>query len=101
MCHKIMGPLIEKEYELKDGSVHVMSAASQLCWQHGIPPRNSCNDARVSFTFRLLDGNAKPPPKKHVPPIREDAPLDNESAESHPRKKVLFLSDSVNCGLNS
>ncbi len=97
VCHKTMGPLSEREYELTDGSVHVMSAASQLCWQHGIPPRKSCNDARVSFTFRLLDGNAKPPPKKHIPPIRENAPLDQPGR----KKKVLFLSDSVNRGLNT
>ena len=83
---------------LKDGSIHVMSAASQFLWQHGIPPKDSCNEARVSFTFRLLDSKATPPPKQRVPPISEDAPLNRVPG---PRKKVLFLSDSVNCGLNT
>ena len=91
-------PLVERDYRLADGSIHVMTRSSQDHWLHSIPPDPTCKRPRVSFTFRKMDPNPTPPQPQTVPPIREDAPPARPVA---PNKRVLFLTDSVNAGLDT
>ena len=75
-----------------------MTRESQEHWQHSIPPEPCCQHPRVSFTFRKMDPAALPPQRWAVPSIREDA---TPSRPLAPNKRVLFLTDSVNCGLKT
>ena len=98
LCHSIGVPLTEHSYKLTEGSIQAMSRESQSRWQHSVPPEPSCTSTRVSFTFRRMDPAAVPPPRRSVPPIRENAIPSRPLA---PNKRVLFLTDSVNCGLKT
>ena len=91
-------PLVEREYRLTDGSVHAMTRASQKDWRHSIPPEPSCRSPRISFTFRKMDPSTAPHQRRTVPPISEDAPPKRVIT---PHKRVLFLTDSVNSGLDT
>ncbi|MCW8357022.1 alpha-ketoglutarate-dependent dioxygenase AlkB [Marinomonas pontica] len=40
--------------ELEHGSWLVMSASTQVLWQHALPKRKAIKEERISLTFRLL-----------------------------------------------
>ena len=98
LCQNLDGRLSEQSYTLTDGSIHVMSRASQDLWEHSIAPEPSCKLPRISFTFRKMVPGAVPPPRPPVPPIKEDAVASDMGRI--PNKRVLFLSDSINSGFN-
>lgn len=91
-------PLVERDYSLTNGSIHVMTRSSQDRWLHSIHPDPACKSTRVSFTFRKMDPHPAPPRPQTVPPIREDAP---PSRPVTPNKRVLLLTDSVNSGFDT
>ena len=45
---------IKHEVELESGSWLVMSASTQILWQHSLPVRKRIKEERISLTFRLL-----------------------------------------------
>jgi alkylated DNA repair dioxygenase AlkB len=45
---------IKHSVELEDGSWLVMSASTQVLWQHSLPVRKRIKEERISLTFRLL-----------------------------------------------
>ena len=94
----VEGRLSEQYIQLRHGSIHIMSRASQAMWEHSIPPDPSCKCPRVSFTFRKMDPDAVPPPRSAIPPIKEDAVAPD--GLKIPNKRLLLLTDSVNSGLN-
>ncbi|MGB0781930.1 MAG: alpha-ketoglutarate-dependent dioxygenase AlkB family protein [Marinomonas sp.] len=45
---------IKHSVELEHGSWLVMSASTQVLWQHALPKRKAIKEERISLTFRLL-----------------------------------------------
>ncbi|UTV98338.1 alpha-ketoglutarate-dependent dioxygenase AlkB [Marinomonas rhizomae] len=45
---------IKHSVELENGSWLVMSASTQVLWQHSLPVRKRIKEERISLTFRLL-----------------------------------------------
>ena len=82
-------------FDLKHGSVNVMSKHSQDFWQHSIPPSTLVCGPRVSLTFRKLvpsttEQNKLPPiHKPRAPPTRHNSPVAAEP------KRILLLTDSI------
>ena len=83
-----IGPLQEKYYELKHGSVFSMTRETQAIWLHGINRDPSNKGSRISFTFRhttpvLNEADSK----SEIPPI---SPPSNSNI-NNPQKRVLLL----------
>ena len=62
-----------RQYKLPDGSVYSMTLSSQLTWKHSVP-RESCDDTRISFTFRRIMST------RPIPPISE--PMSDKNNEN-------------------
>lgn len=92
----------EESYSLHHGSVHIMSQASQTFWEHSIP-RTSCDEPRVSLTFRKMNAPQRLPPvhKPAKTPAPPPAPIEAQSdappsCNTPPKpRRVLFLTDSI------
>ena len=86
----VKGPLDERKFELKHGSVHAMTKESQSVWKHGISREPEVTDSRVSFTFRrLVDVPVEEKPT--IPPI---APHPSPKSNNK-QTRVLLLTDSI------
>ena len=77
-----------RRYNLTDGCVYTMPQSSQGTWEHGIPCDQTCDQSRISFTFRRIV------PPRPIPPIKEPKSDKN-------KKRVLFLTDSVHMAFPS
>ena len=62
------------ELKLNHGDVFVMSKASQMLYQHEIPPDSSVTEGRVSLTFRLVKPEV--PARSYLPNMMKQSKLD-------------------------
>ena len=96
----ITGEIREISVPLPNGSVHVMSKASQEHWEHCVP-KHSTTEPRLSLTLRRLvtptdpSASSQPPPPIRRPTAAPRPLPEPVSPPSQETSRILFLTDSI------
>lgn len=85
------------ELDLSAGDIVFMSKASQVHFDHAIPPTEDETGERVSCTFRLIEPSTKYIDSKSSVSVSNRARLPETVQEP---KRILILSDSKNLGFD-